>query len=158
MREEYDPADLPITPYGEDEDKDVGASPNRVGEFIDAAATAGIDSLSTVTLALLLIGAGVLFLVAKLKDGVVSDTALSSLDINYSNIVSWLILGAGLVLLLEVVLRIVMPRFRSYIGGRLALSVLFIAVGVAGLTSVSFALPVFLIGLGIVVIVSRLVR
>ena len=109
-----------------------------------------IDALSTVIFALMLAGAGALLVIAQINVG--NDSAA----ITYGNVGWWLVAEAGLLLMVEAMLRLVLPRFQSS-PLRLVVSVLLLAVGVGGLSHADFIIPIGLIGLGIASLVAQLV-
>lgn len=141
-------------PYSE-VDSDVTAEGNtRSGDFLDAAATAGFDSLSAVVVALLMIGAGALFLIAQVN----AENKVKDPFIGYHNLHWWLAIGAGVILFGEVLVRLFVPRFRSLLAGRLVLVFILLAIGVAGRISLGFAIPVVLIGGGLIVLIAWFFR
>ncbi len=143
--------DVPIIPYDE---VDGDASRNPAGEFYDAAATASFDSLTALSFGLMLIGAGLLFLVAQINNANGAEDAL----IRYDNILWWLAIGAGVIMCGEILLRLLWPRYRSHVAGRLVIIFVFLAIGIAGKIGVEYAIPVVLIGAGLVVLIAWFVR
>lgn len=146
--------DVPIIPYDDIDSDMVDEQGGPSDEFVDAAAAAGFDSLSAVVIALLLIGAGVLFLIAQIN----AENNVEDPFIGYQNLHWWLAIGAGIILFTEVLVRLFMPRFRAHLAGRLILVFLFLAIGVAGKIGLGFAIPVVLIGLGLIVLVAWFFR
>jgi len=82
------------------------------------------DPLSAVAWALILIWAGIVLLAVNLK----LFGAFSWGD-------AWQVffLGAGLILLLEVVLRLLVPAYRQPVTGTIILAVIFLAIGLGGI-------------------------
>lgn len=124
-------------------------SPPRGGPA-GVAARAGIDSLSVFIFAVMLLGGGVLLSLALVN--VKGDAALPQ----QGNVGWWLALGAGLLLMLEVLLRLTIPRFRAEPGLRLIVSIVLMAVGIGGLSKINFVVPVVLAGVGLVLLIAEL--
>jgi hypothetical protein len=120
--------------------------------LIDMAATSGFDELSVVMIALLLMGAGVLVLLAKSAADMPDDMG-ATYWIRLDNLWAWLALGASAIVFLEIFIRLVSVRYRAQPSGRLIIAVVLLAVGVGGLIDPFLAVPVLLFGLGIVVLI-----
>ena len=107
------------------------------------------DRLGSLSWALILICAGVVFLA-------VTSNLFSWLD--WNNAWSLILMGAGLVVGLEVVARLVMPEYRSPVSGRIVLAVVLFLVGVSGFLGWENAWPVILIGVGLSILIGTLLR
>ena len=106
------------------------------------------DPLGSLVWALILIWAGVALLLE-------TTGALSNLrdSLNLDKLEVWpvIALGAGLILLGEIVIRLMMPAYRRPVIGTLILSVIFIGVGAENITGkeVIWALILIAIGAGL---------
>jgi hypothetical protein len=98
------------------------------------------DPLSAAVWALILIWAGVVLLAANL--GFLSgDFSLSGWSIFF--------LGAGLLLLAEVAIRLLVPSYRQPVTLTLILSIVFFGIGLGGLIPWYLLWPLILIGIGV---------
>jgi hypothetical protein len=99
------------------------------------------DPLSAVVWAGILIWAGVALLVGNL--GALDDTALSSWDLAFA--------GAGVILLLEALVRYLVPAYRRPIAGSLILGLVFLAIGLGdlGVWDAIWPLAIILLGLAL---------
>jgi hypothetical protein len=66
--------------------------------------------------------------------------------------------GAGAILLLEVVVRLLVPSYRGPVMGTLILSLVFLGIGLGGLINWNFIWAFVLIGIGLSVLVRGLTR
>jgi hypothetical protein len=77
--------------------------------------------------------------------------------LTWENVWALILIAAGLLLLLEVVIRVVIPTYRRPVGGRLILvCVLFIIAG--GWTKLEITWPLILVAIGVAIIVGALLR
>ncbi len=67
-------------------------------------------------------------------------------------------IGAGVILLIEAVIRLMMPVYRRDVGGTLFLGILFIAIGLGNTIGWNFIWPLILIGLGLSIVVRGINR
>jgi hypothetical protein len=67
-------------------------------------------------------------------------------------------LGAGGILLLEVLLRLLLPAYRQPVAGSLILAAIFLAIGLGSIFDWKCIFPVALIGVGAYLLFSGLVR
>jgi len=67
-------------------------------------------------------------------------------------------IGAGLIFLLEVVIRLVMPTYRRPIGGRLVLAFIALAIGFGGYIGWELTWPFIIIGIGLAIIIGVFLR
>jgi len=119
------------------------------------------DPLSGIIWALILIWAGAVFLAANLG---VLDRWLqvdARLPVIFSRLGgAWpiVLLGVGVILLGEVAIRLVVPVYRSPIGGTIILAVIFIGIALGDLISWNIIWPVVLIAFGLWIIIRAIWR
>jgi uncharacterized membrane protein len=96
------------------------------------------DPLSAAVWALILVWAGVALLIGNLD--ILEDTALSGWDLVFA--------GAGVVILLEAVVRLLIPAYRQPIIGNLILGFVFLAIGLGdlGIWDAIWPLAIILLG------------
>jgi hypothetical protein len=99
------------------------------------------DPLGRITSALIVIWAGIVLLVSNMAD----DQTLLGVDL--SNPWAWIFTGAGVLIWIEVLLRLAMPEYRRPMGGRLILGTVFVIIGVGWLVEVSLW-PLLIIAIG----------
>jgi hypothetical protein len=104
--------------------------------------------LGTATWALIIIWAGVVFLLRNL--GTAEDPFLG---LDWDNVWAWILLGAGVLIGLEILLRLVIPAYRRPVGGRIVLAAVFIVVGAGGIINVSLW-PLIIIAIGIALLLG----
>jgi hypothetical protein len=113
------------------------------------------DPLGSLIWALILIWAGVVFLME-------TTGTLASLrdSLSVSKLEPWplIALGAGLLFLVEVVIRVMMPAYRRPIVGSLILSVVLIGVGSEQITGKEIIWALILIALGAGLLIRGAVR
>jgi hypothetical protein len=116
------------------------------------------DPLNTVTWAAILIWAGLVFLASNLGwlDSLVSRTgAISGWDWLDSLSQAWplVLIGAGVILLIQVLIRLLVPSYRKPVLGTIILALIFIAIGLGDLINWGIVWAVILIILGVSIIV-----
>jgi hypothetical protein len=74
------------------------------------------------------------------------------------NVWPLLFIGAGLIFLLEVVIRVAIPSYRRPVGGRIFLAFIALAIGVGGYIGWELTWPFIIIGIGLAIIVGVLLR
>lgn len=123
------------------------------------------DMLSSITWALILIWAGLVYLAANtgwLEDiGIVLNQSWqlkSVTDWTHLGVWNLIALGAGVILVLEAGLRLVLPSFRRHVGGTLITAAVFIALGLRGWFGWATLWPLILIAVGINILVSGIRR
>lgn len=123
------------------------------------------DVLSSIAWAFILIWAGFVFLASNM--GWFSRIGLElGRYWNFSNIRSlsdlgvWnmIALGAGVILVFESLVRLLLPNFRRNIGGSLITAVIFIGLGLGGWHSWTYLWPLILIAVGVSILVSGIFR
>jgi uncharacterized membrane protein len=97
------------------------------------------DPLSAVVWALILVWAGIALLIGNLD--VLEDTALEGWNLVFA--------GAGVILLLEVVVRLLVPAYRQPVIGGLILGFVFLAIGLGDLGIWDAIWPLAIILLGV---------
>ena len=111
------------------------------------------DPLNTVVWACIFIWAGLVFLADNL--GYLDRIRVVGFDIPGFNFIvgleAWsvIFIGAGVIVLLEALVRLLVPAYRKPIGGTLFLGVLFIGIGLGNLVGWNLVWPILLIGLGL---------
>jgi len=123
------------------------------------------DRLSTLTWALILIWAGFVFLSinlgwfdALLESDFFSRVLPDQMVMFEPGVWSIVMVGAGVIILLEAVLRAVLPQFHRNIGGTLLIAAVFIGVGLGNIFGWDLVWPVVLIAVGVSVLAGGLVR
>jgi hypothetical protein len=71
---------------------------------------------------------------------------------------SLVMLGAGVILLGEVVIRLLVPAYRRPVVGTVILAILFIGIGLGDLVSWNILWPLVLIALGLIIVTRGLMR
>lgn len=123
------------------------------------------DQLSAATWAVILIWAGFIFLAFNTGwiDRLIGHNTFSrflpdGLEMFDPGVWSIIMLGSGLILILESILRLALPKFHRNIGGSLITGAVFIGVGLGGTFGWDLVWPVVLIAIGISVLVGGLFR
>jgi hypothetical protein len=78
--------------------------------------------------------------------------------LTWENAWSYIFLGAGLLFLLEIVLRMLMPTYRRPIRGRIILAFVALAIGLGGLVGWELTWPFVIIAVGLAIIVGVFIR
>jgi hypothetical protein len=109
------------------------------------------DRISAITWAFILIWAGLVFLATNTGYLDRFSFALPGLPDGLRSLSTWslIFLGAGVILLLEVVARLILPQTRKHFGGSLILAVVFIGIGMGQYFSWAVIGPIILIALGL---------
>ena len=121
------------------------------------------DLLSTIVWGAILIWAGTAFLLVqqgffdRFITPIFSNTPLKMLEPDAWSLIA---LGAGIILLIEVIVRLLVPSYRRSIIGTLILSVVFISIGVTNLFNFNWDLtwPLILIAIGVSVLLRGFVN
>ncbi len=116
------------------------------------------DPLSRVTWAVILIWGGLVFLAANLGflSPFIANVPLAAVP--YIGAWGVFMVGAGIILLLEVIVRLVVPAYRSPIGGTFFLALVFIAIGLGNWFGWNVIWPFILIALGLSILFRAFVR
>jgi hypothetical protein len=122
------------------------------GQYQDNRRWRGGDSLSTLIWALIFIWAGGVLLAENLGYLGALQTRFTGLSgvWSYFGLAGWplIFLGAGVLVLVEIVIRLVVPSYRRAILGRAILAIVFIGVGLGPLTNWGVIWPLILIIIG----------
>jgi hypothetical protein len=109
----------------------------------------GGDALGPLVWGLIIILAGLVFAAANL--GMYPW-------LTWENAWSYIFLGAGLLFLLEIVLRMLIPTYRRPIRGRIILAFVALAIGLGGLVGWELTWPFVIIAIGLAIIVGVFIR
>ena len=123
------------------------------------------DPLGSIIWACILIWAGVVLLLNQLgyldqiKETLFSNRATWTLDIPGDFSVWGLIfLGAGVILLFEVLIRLLIPAYRKSVTGTIILAFVFIGIGLGNVLPPEFIFALVLIAIGLSIIVGSFTR
>ena len=119
------------------------------------------DPLSPVIWGLVLLWAGAVLLLSNLGmlDTLLRRTIIAPVWVGrLAQGWSLVMLGAGVILLLEVMIRLLMPIYRHSVMGTVILAIVFIGIGLGDLISWNILWPVVLIALGLIIVVRGLFR
>ena len=124
------------------------------------------DTLSSIVWAFILIWAGLVFLAVNtgwldriLAAGSIAKYLPKGMELFEPAVWGLIMLGAGLILLIEALIRLLVPQFHRHLGGTLIMGAIFIAIGLGNLFQ-NWALiwPLMLIALGATVLIGGLLR
>jgi len=116
------------------------------------------DPLSSIVWACILIWAGLVFLASNLGwlDAIVSEseeiTGVSAID-NVLSAWSLVLAGAGVIILLEVAIRLLIPAYRRPVMGTFIFGIILIGIGLGDLINWNILWPLIIIGIGLSVLV-----
>jgi hypothetical protein len=124
------------------------------------------DRLSTLVWAAILIWAGVVFLAINqgwleqlnLPTSILSNLMPGGLHLFEPSAWSLIALGAGVILLLEALVRFLVPAYRRHLGGNLIVAAVFIGLGLGNWYGWEIVWPLILIAVGVVVLIGGLSR
>ena len=144
-------------PIDEKDEKDVRKHDEKVEER---------DTLSTISWAAILIWAGVAFLAVNqgwldrlnLPQSLFHNLLPRQLGMFEPDVWSLIALGVGVIILLEVVVRLLVPAFRHHVGGSLITAAVFIGIGLGNWFGWNIIWPLILIAVGVVVLIGGLTR
>ena len=107
------------------------------------------DPLGAVVWAVILIWAGVALLAENM-----------GLLARFERLDTWglILIGAGGIVFLEVIVRLVMPAYRRPVGGTLIFAVILVGIGLGNLFGWDVVWPLILIGLGLSVLLRGFIR
>lgn len=119
------------------------------------------DPVSAIAWAAILIWAGLVLLADNL--GYLANLNLgawisSEWLVGAIGVWSLILIGAGIILLLEVLVRLLFPAYRRGVTGTIILAFLFIGLGLGSLVSWGVILPLMLIAIGLVIVIRVLFR
>ena len=119
------------------------------------------DPLSAVVWAAIFIWAGLVLLASNLGylDQFISRTNITGLDLPKA-VDAWplILVGAGVIILIEVVIRLLVPAFRKPVLGSIIFAIILIGIGLGDLISWNIIWPAILIILGISILLRGLGR
>ncbi len=143
-------------PYHEKDEKEVIKHDEKAAQQ---------DQLSSISWALILIWAGAAFLSFNfgwfdaLFDNVFFRRFLPEGMVMFEpGVWSIILLGAGVILLLEVILRALVPQFQHHMGGTLVMAAVFIGIGLGNIFGFDLVWPVILIAVGVSVLAGGIAR
>ncbi len=107
------------------------------------------NPLSALVWAIILIWAGLVLLASNL-----------GLLARYERVDAWgfIFIGAGVIIFLEVVLRLLVPQYRRPVTGSLILAVILLAIGFGNLLSWGLVWPLALIVIGVAIVLAGIYR
>jgi hypothetical protein len=118
------------------------------------------DPLSSLTWALILIWAGLVFLASNLGwlDQIQVQQALPE-GLEFLGLSTWsvIFLGAGLIIFIEALIRTFVPAYRSS-GGNFFLAAIFLGIGLGSIFGWDLVWPFILIAMGLSALASALIR
>jgi len=109
------------------------------------------DPLSAMVWAAILIWAGVVLLLSNLR-------LLAFIDGLPNREWSLIFAGAGVIILIEVFIRLVMPQYRKGIVGSLIVAFIFIAIGLGDLVGPGLLGGILLIGIGVALLLGGILK
>jgi hypothetical protein len=119
------------------------------------------DPLGTIAWAAILIWAGLVFLADNLNmlANIPVPTGLPA-DWGFVKPGVWslIFIGAGVIILIEVVIRLVVPSYRRPVGGNVILALVFLGIGLGNIFNWQIVWPIILIALGLSIILRRSFR
>ena len=124
------------------------------------------DTLSSVVWAAILIWAGLVFLAANtgwldrvLAAGFIAKYLPKGMEVFEPAVWGIIMLGAGIILLVEAVTRLLVPQFHKHLGGTLIVAAIFIAIGLGNFFgNWELIWPFMLIALGASILLGGLLR
>jgi hypothetical protein len=119
------------------------------------------DPLSPIIWGLILLWAGTVLLLSNLGmlDRLLHQTFNAPLWVSrLAQGWSLVMLGAGVILLVEILIRLLVPIYRRSVVGTIILAIIFIGIGLGDFISWNILWPLVLIGLGLVIVVRGLFR
>lgn len=111
------------------------------------------DPLSSIVWALILVWAGLVLLADNLN-------FLNSIMIGDARLEAWslIFIGAGFVVLGEVVIRLIMPAYRRRVTGSLVFAVILLSIGLGGWVGWTVVWPLILIAIGVSILLGNMAR
>lgn len=123
------------------------------------------DKLSAIAWALILMWAGFVFLARNMgwfaQYGIDVDwmwTFDGFGDFRSFGVWNLIALGAGVILVLETITRLLLPQYRRHVGGSLIVAAVFIGVGLGGWFNWAYLWPVILIAVGVNLLLKGIFR
>jgi hypothetical protein len=78
--------------------------------------------------------------------------------LEWENVWSVIFIGAGLLFILEVIIRILLPSYRRPIRGRIILAFVALAIGLGGLIGWEVTWPLIIVAVGLAIVIGVFVR
>jgi hypothetical protein len=78
--------------------------------------------------------------------------------LTWDNVWAFIFIGAGLLFVLEIVIRLVVPTYRRPVGGRVILAFVALGIGVGALIGWELTWPLIIVGIGVAIIIGVLLR
>ena len=123
------------------------------------------DTLSSIVWAAILIWAGIAFLSVNMGwfDAILGSSFFTrilpeNMAVFDPGVWSIIMLGAGVILLAEVVARLLIPAFHRHIGGSLIIAAVFISVGLGSFFGWDLIWPFILIAVGVSILLGGIAR
>jgi hypothetical protein len=124
------------------------------------------DALSSVVWAFILIWAGLVFLAVNtgwldkfLTAGVFAKYLPKGMELFEPSVWGIIMLGAGVIFLVEVLIRLLVPQFHRHLGGTLIAAAIFIAIGLGNIFQNWMLIwPFMLIALGVTILLGGVLR
>ena len=123
------------------------------------------DTLSSIVWAAILIWAGIAFLSVNMGwfDAILGSSFFArilpeNMAVFEPGVWSIIILGAGVILLVEVAVRLLIPSFHRHVGGSLIIAAVFIGVGLGNLFGWDLVWPFILIAVGASILLAGIAR
>jgi predicted phage tail protein len=123
------------------------------------------DILSSIVWAAILIWAGIAFLSVNMGwfDAILGSSFFArilpeNMAVFEPGVWSIIMLGAGIILLVEVAARLLIPAFHRHVGGSLIVAAVFIGVGLGNFFGRDLIWPFILISVGISILLSGITR
>lgn len=123
------------------------------------------DRLGSITWAFILMWTGLVFLAnnlgwfSQLGINVASSWYFHSFkDWTHFGVWNLVALGAGVILVVETIARLLMPIYRRRVGGSLIMAAVFIGVGLGGWFSWNYMWPIILIAVGVNILLKGIFR
>jgi len=124
------------------------------------------DMLSSIVWAAILIWAGLVFLAVNtgwldrvLASGVIAQYLPKGMELFEPAIWGIIMLGAGVILLVEAIIRSLVPQFHRHLGGTLVVAAIFIAIGLGNIfQNWTLIWPFMLIALGASILLGGMFR
>lgn len=123
------------------------------------------DPLSTAIWAIILIWAGVVFLAVNtgwterlFRQGFFKRILPSGMEMFEPSTWSIILLGAGVILLVETILRLILSQYHRHIGGSLITGAVFIGIGLGNWFGWDLVWPIVVIAVGVSILVGGLLK
>jgi hypothetical protein len=116
------------------------------------------DPLGTIAWAAILIWAGLVFLADNLNllaKFPVPSGLPAGIEFVRPGAWSLIFIGAGVIIFIEVIIRLLVPSYRRPIGGNIFLALVFIGIGLGNIFNWQIVWPIILIALGLTIILRR---